>query len=100
VCKKGYLRRIKWKDGFFWGCTRFRDGCKGAAEDVEGKPVFGAPRAKGQASSASPVDPTSGSRTAPRAAPGWGNAPRNASESTSPLPPPPPMEDDFLPGLF
>ena len=47
VCKKGYMRRIKWKDSFFWGCSRFRDGCKGSAEDVEGKPVFGAPRGRG-----------------------------------------------------
>ena len=97
VCKKGYLRRIKWKDGFFWGCTRFRDGCKGSAEDVEGKPVFGAPR--GRTAAAAPMDPSSGSRQAPRAAPAWSSS-TGLSAAPSTLPPPPPADDDFLPGLF
>jgi len=38
VCKTGYLRRIGYKDKFFWGCSRYREGCKGSAEDVNGKP--------------------------------------------------------------
>ena len=38
VCKQGYLRRIAYKDKFFWGCSRFREGCKGSAEDKEGRP--------------------------------------------------------------
>jgi len=40
VCKSGYLRRIGYKDKFFWGCSRFREGCKGSAEDQDGKPVL------------------------------------------------------------
>jgi DNA topoisomerase-3 len=38
VCRKGYLRRIGYKDKFFWGCSRYREGCKGSAEDKDGKP--------------------------------------------------------------
>ena len=38
VCKTGYLRRIAYKDKFFWGCSRYREGCKGSAEDKDGKP--------------------------------------------------------------
>ena len=39
LCTKP-LRRVKGKNGFFWGCTGFVDGCKGAFEDKGGKPVL------------------------------------------------------------
>lgn len=40
VCNEGNLRRIKGKKGFFWGCTRFGDGCKATFEDQAGKPAL------------------------------------------------------------
>ena len=85
VCKKGYLRRIKWKDGFFWGCTRFRDGCKGSAEDRDGKPQFAVAPAPGAAADA-PM-PT---RRRPA---------RDAEAERPNGIAPPPAEEDFLPGL-
>jgi DNA topoisomerase-3 len=101
VCKQGYLRRIKWKDGHFWGCTRFREGCKGSAEDVEGRPEFGAPRGKGAVPAERPggtAAPLPQARRAPIAAPAWGD--RDKTESVKPVTAPPPAEEGFLPGLF
>ncbi|MEK7391053.1 MAG: hypothetical protein AAB214_00665, partial [Fibrobacterota bacterium] len=43
ACKTGYLRRIAYRDKFFWGCSRYREGCKGSAEDKDGKPDVPAP---------------------------------------------------------
>jgi len=38
-CKDGFLKRIKNKEGkFFWGCSRYEDGCKAIFPDVAGKP--------------------------------------------------------------
>ena len=36
------LRRINGKDGFFWGCTGFSDGCKYSCQDKGGSPVLNA----------------------------------------------------------
>jgi DNA topoisomerase-1 len=33
------LRRVKGANGFFWGCSGFREGCKVSMDDVKGKPV-------------------------------------------------------------
>jgi DNA topoisomerase-3 len=38
-CRQGSLRRIKGKKGFFWGCSRYQDGCKATFEDKVGKPA-------------------------------------------------------------
>jgi DNA topoisomerase III len=92
VCKKGYLRRISWKGGHFWGCTRFRDGCKGSAEDHEGKPRFGAPAAAGRPSP-SPADRPLAGRRAQMDRSG------EMTESVQSTTVAPPAEDDFLPGL-
>jgi DNA topoisomerase-3 len=37
----GFLRRLARKDGsgHFWGCANFKGGCKGSANDVDGRPV-------------------------------------------------------------
>jgi DNA topoisomerase-3 len=39
--EQGFLRRLERKDktGFFWGCANWKAGCKGSANDVDGKPV-------------------------------------------------------------
>ena len=34
----GNLRRIKGKNGFFWGCSKYKEGCKFTANDNQGKP--------------------------------------------------------------
>ncbi len=34
----GRLRRIKGPKGHFWGCTRYREGCKTSLQDKAGKP--------------------------------------------------------------
>lgn len=34
------LRRVKGSKGFFWGCTGFTEGCKGAFDDKGGKPIL------------------------------------------------------------
>jgi ssDNA-binding Zn-finger/Zn-ribbon topoisomerase 1 len=39
-CQKGYMRRIKGKNGYFWGCSEYRSGCKCTASDKNGKPCF------------------------------------------------------------
>ncbi len=41
VCKEGQLRRRKGTNGFFWGCTRWQEGCKTTFEDSRGKPALG-----------------------------------------------------------
>lgn len=41
VCKSGHLRRRKGASGFFWGCSRWQDGCKATFNDNRGKPAFG-----------------------------------------------------------
>lgn len=40
-CKQGTLKRWKRKDGsgHFWGCSRFKEGCKASFDDKGGKPV-------------------------------------------------------------
>jgi DNA topoisomerase I len=45
VCNAGELRRIKGGNGFFWGCTRYREGCKASFEDQRGKPALGGKQA-------------------------------------------------------
>ncbi len=41
TCKQGELRRIRKKpSGFFWGCSRFSEGCKATFEDRRGKPAL------------------------------------------------------------
>jgi DNA topoisomerase-3 len=35
----GRLRRIKGKKGFFWGCTKYGEGCKETRPDSRGKPA-------------------------------------------------------------
>ncbi len=42
TCSKGLLRRTARKDGsgYFWGCTRWREGCKFIASDRDGKPLL------------------------------------------------------------
>jgi DNA topoisomerase-3 len=39
-CGTGQLRRIKGKQGFFWGCSRFKEGCQATFPDRGGKPVL------------------------------------------------------------
>lgn len=41
-CGEGRLRRIRRKDqsGFFWGCSRWREGCKATFDDHDGKPAI------------------------------------------------------------
>jgi DNA topoisomerase-3 len=34
----GELRQIKGDKGVFWGCTRYREGCKASFPDIKGKP--------------------------------------------------------------
>lgn len=41
-CKKGHMSRRKGKDGFFWGCTEYRNGCRSTAPDKDGRPDFSA----------------------------------------------------------
>ncbi|WP_434152253.1 DNA topoisomerase III (plasmid) [Methylocaldum gracile subsp. desertum] len=38
TCKSGQLRRIKGKNGHFWGCSRYSEGCRATFPDVAGKP--------------------------------------------------------------
>lgn len=40
-CGEGRLRRIEGKNGWFWGCSRYREGCKATFPDRKGKPVAG-----------------------------------------------------------
>lgn len=41
VCKQGTLRRRKGSKGFFWGCSRWQEGCLTTFPDNRGKPAFG-----------------------------------------------------------
>ncbi|MFC3715179.1 type I DNA topoisomerase [Luteimonas soli] len=41
VCSQGTLHRRKGSKGFFWGCSRWKDGCKAIFDDNRGKPAFG-----------------------------------------------------------
>ena len=41
VCKQGTLRRRKGTKGFFWGCSRWQEGCSTTFPDNRGKPAFG-----------------------------------------------------------
>lgn len=41
VCNEGHLHRRKGSKGFFWGCSRWKDGCKAIFDDNRGKPAFG-----------------------------------------------------------
>ena len=41
VCNEGHLRRRKGSKGFFWGCSRWQDGCKANFDDNRGNPAFG-----------------------------------------------------------
>ncbi|MGZ8219994.1 DNA topoisomerase III [Methylomagnum sp.] len=40
VCGEGRLRRIKGGKGFFWGCSRFQEGCRATFPDRAGKAVL------------------------------------------------------------
>lgn len=42
VCGKGFLQRMKRKDGkgYFWGCSEYKQGCKNILSDLDGKPNF------------------------------------------------------------
>jgi DNA topoisomerase-3 len=40
ACGKGFLRRIKVSKGWFWGCSRYAEGCKATAPDKGGKPTL------------------------------------------------------------
>jgi DNA topoisomerase-3 len=44
ACGQGQLRRIKGKTGYFWGCSRFRDGCQATFPDRAGKPLLSGAR--------------------------------------------------------
>lgn len=44
-CKEGHLRRAKGRSGFFWGCSRWQQGCKATFEDKKGKPDLGPKKA-------------------------------------------------------
>jgi len=47
VCKKGKLRRVPGKDkGYFWGCERYKEGCKASFPDQAGKPNLNPPPKK------------------------------------------------------
>lgn len=37
-CGTGVLRRIKGKNGYFWGCSNYQNNCKYTAPDAKGKP--------------------------------------------------------------
>lgn len=43
-CQEGYLLKQKGAKGDFWGCTRWRDGCKATYADEQGKPGKGTKR--------------------------------------------------------
>lgn len=60
-CGKGWLRRIPWKDRFFWGCTRYRQGCRASFEDREGRPDL-----PGSAAPAAPAPPAGIAAPQPR----------------------------------
>lgn len=38
VCKEGHLRRLSNDRGHFWGCSRYKEGCKTSYPDKAGKP--------------------------------------------------------------
>lgn len=48
TCKDGHLRRLNGRSGYFWGCSRYAEGCKATYPDKNGKPEF-----SGKTSSAS-----------------------------------------------
>lgn len=37
-CNDGILNKIKGANGYFWGCSNFKNGCKSAFPDLKGKP--------------------------------------------------------------
>lgn len=43
TCQQGNLRRIKGSNGFFWGCSRYREGCKATFQDKKGAPDLAPP---------------------------------------------------------
>lgn len=38
TCKTGHLQRKKGANGFFWGCSAYKEGCKHTQPDNKGKP--------------------------------------------------------------
>lgn len=40
VCHEGKLQLKNWKGIKFWGCTRYKEGCKTSFDDVKGKPFI------------------------------------------------------------
>lgn len=44
-CGVGHLRKIRGKNGVFWGCSSYRDGCQATAPDAGGKPRLEGARA-------------------------------------------------------
>lgn len=49
-CKTGMLQKITGKNGDFWGCSRFREGCKTTFQDRKGKPDIIGSKLKGSGS--------------------------------------------------
>lgn len=98
VCKSGYLRRIGYKDKFFWGCSRYREGCKGSAEDQDGKPALtnvgsagadGNERSSQAPPSAEPRSPEpTRSRPGPGVRPAWTGQERSPERSPEASPAP------------
>ncbi|WP_017169014.1 DNA topoisomerase, partial [Xanthomonas phaseoli] len=43
TCKEGRLRRIHGSKGYFWGCSRYREGCKATFPDKRGAPDLAPP---------------------------------------------------------
>ena len=41
ITPQGTLRRRKGTKGFFWGCSRWQEGCSTTFPDNRGKPAFG-----------------------------------------------------------
>jgi DNA topoisomerase-3 len=48
-CGTGELRRIRGKQGFFWGCSRYQEGCQATFPDSAGKPVLAGSRTEKRA---------------------------------------------------
>ncbi|KAB2956986.1 MAG: hypothetical protein F9K16_14475, partial [Thermoanaerobaculia bacterium] len=66
-CGEGRLRRIRRKDqsGYFWGCSRWREGCKATFDDQDGKPAI-AGEASSTARSVAPRTTTARGAAKPR----------------------------------
>ncbi|MPN10443.1 DNA topoisomerase 1 [bioreactor metagenome] len=50
TCSSGVLIKHEGKNGPFWGCSRYREGCKQTFQDINGKPqttVYPCPKCDG-----------------------------------------------------